>query len=268
MSTWTEDRIWGAVDAWRWIPPGSKRIVDGNFELAITSGSYALTYAYGFQAKDGPSAEAALTRMEKQVRDMGGTGVRVQVDAGTHPEDLPERLGRRGYKVAEEAEALAFELLDENGAPRLPGFRPTAGVTVREVLAEPAYEAFRNLSSPIFGEPALPEETSVALRKEFARMLQEEGHSNYFVAWEGSTPIGRAGLEVVGEVARLWGTGVLPQHRRRGVYGLLVRARCEEALRRKATLALTTARVGTSGPILKHHGFHPVGSIRLFEAHW
>jgi GNAT superfamily N-acetyltransferase len=268
MSAWTEDRIWEAVDAWRWIPPESKRVVDRDFELAITPGSYALTYAYGLHAKDGPSAEVALARMEKQVRDLGGTGVRIQVDPRTHPNDLPERLGRRGYKVAEEAEALAWELVDENGAPRLPGFRSTPGVTVREVLAEPEYDAFRNLSLPIFGEPAPPEETLRALRKEFTRQLQEEGNSNYFVAWEGPSPVGRAGLEVVGEVARLWGTGVLPQHRRRGVYGQLVRARCEEALRRKATLALTTARVGTSGPILKHHGFNPVGSIRVFEARW
>jgi len=268
MPSWTEDRIWEAVDAWRWIPPGSKRIVDGNFELAITPGSYALTYAYGLHAADGPSAEAALTRMEKQVRDLGGTGVRVQVDPRTRPDDLSERLARRGYKVVEEAEALAWELLDENGAPRLPGFRSPEGVAVREVLAEPEYDAFRSLSFPIFGEPVPPEQARAAFRKEFTRRLQAEGHSNYFVAWEGSTPIGRAGLEVVGEVARLWGSGVLPQHRRRGVYGLMIRARCEEALRRKATLALTTARVGTSGPILKHHGFRTVGSIRVVEARW
>lgn len=268
MPGWTEGRIWEAVDAWRWTPPGSKRLVDGSFELVVTPGSYALTYAYGFGAKDGPSAEVALTRIEQQVQDLGGTGVRVQVDPRTRPDDLPERLGRRGYQVVEEAEALARELLDANGAPWLPEFRATDGVTVRQALAESEYDAFRSLLTPIFGEPNPPEETLAALRKAFARQLQEQGHSNYFVAWEGSTPIGRAGLEVVGEVARLWGTGVLPNHRRRGVYGQLVRARCEEALRRGATLALTTARVGTSGPILKHHGFHAVGFIRVFEARW
>jgi hypothetical protein len=179
VSAWTEDQIWEAVDAWGWIPPESKRIVDRNFELAITPGSYALTCAYGLRAKDGPSAEVALTKMEKQVRDMGGTGVRVQVDPRTHPEDLPERLGRRGYKVVEEAEALPWHLLDENGAPRLPGFRSTPGVTVREVPAESEYDAFRNLSLPILGEPDSPEETLVALRREFARQLLEGGHSSH-----------------------------------------------------------------------------------------
>lgn len=107
-----------------------------------------------------------------------------------------------------------------------------------------------------------------AFGKEFERAVRETGHSDRFVAWEGTTPVGRGGLEIVGEVARLWGTGVLSEHRRRGIYGRLVRARCEEAVRRGATLALTTARVGTSGPILKHHGFRSVGSVRLYEARW
>lgn len=266
MSRWTDDRIWDAVDAWRWIPPGSKRAVHENFELAVTPGSYALTYAYGVHAKDGPSAEVVLTDLQKQVEVLGGTGVRVHVQPHSNPEDLPDRLIKRGYKVTEEAEALVWELLDEKGKPRLPDFRPTEGVTVREAMVAGDYDGFLSLSTPLFGDPVPSAVTLIAFKREFDRIIQETSHSDRFVAWEGTTPIGRAGLEIVGEVARLWGTGVLPQYRKRGVYGLLVRARCEEAVRRGATLALTTARVGTSGPILKHHGFRAVGSVRIFEA--
>jgi hypothetical protein len=268
VSGWTDERVWAAVDAWRWIPPGSKRAVSENFELAVTPGSYALTYAYGLHAQDGPSAEAALTGLQRQVQALGGTGVRVQLSPDAQPPDLAERLSRRGYTVAEEAEALVWELLDERGGPRLPEVRPSEGITVREARTESDYAGFLSLSTPIFGDPVPSPATLDAFQAEFERDLRRTGHSDRFVAWEGTTPVGRAGLEIVGEVARLWGTGVLPQYRRRGVYGLLVRARCEEAARRGATLALTTARVGTSGPILKHHGFRVVGSARIFEARW
>ncbi len=268
MRDWTDDQIWEAVDAWRWIPPGSKRAVHESFELAVTPGSYALTYAYGLRAKDGPSAEVVVTELEKRVVALGGTGVRVHVQPDSHPKDLAERLTKRGYKVAEEAEALVWELFDKNGRPRLPDFRPAEGVTVREAVTEGDYDGFLSLSTPIFGDPVPTPVSRIAFKREFERIVRETGHSDRFVAWEGATPIGRAGLEIVGGVARLWGTGVLPQHRKRGAYGLLVRARCEEALRRGATLALTTARVGTSGPILKHHGFRAVGSVRILEARW
>jgi len=268
VSEWTDDRIWAAVDAWRWIPPGSQRAVHEGFELAVTPGSYALTYAYGLHAKDGPSAEVVLTELRKQVEALGGTGVRVQVRPDSRPEDLADRLTRRGYKVASEAEALVWELLGEDGRPRLPEFRPTAGVTVREAMTVSDFDGFLSLSTPIFGDPDPPAATLIGFKGEFDRTVRETGHSDRFVAWEGLTPVGRAGLEIVGEVARLWGTGVLPQYRARGVYGRLVRARCEMAVQRGATLALTIAKVGTSGPILKRHGFRAVGPVRVFEARW
>lgn len=268
MGMWTDDRAWDALDAWRWIPPGSKRVVGTNYELAVTPGSYALTYAYGLHAKDGPSAEEVLTELRRQVEARGGTGVRIFVYPSSHPPDLPERLQKRGFQVAAETEALVWELVDERGKPRLPEFRPVDGVRVREVLTQNDYDAFLRLSPPIFGDPVPSEESLTEFKRELDRTIRETGHSDQFVAWEGTTPIGRAGVQVVGEVARLWGTGVLPEHRRRGVYGLLVRARCEEAVRRAATLALTNARVGTSGPILKHHGFRALGPVRIFEARW
>jgi hypothetical protein len=98
--------------------------------------------------------------------------------------------------------------------------------------------------------------------------VREEGHSERFLAWEGSRSVGRAGTEIAGKVARFWGTGVLAEHRHRGVYGALVRARCGAAAHRGAELVWVTARVGTSGPILKRHGFRPMGTVRVFEVQW
>ena len=268
MRDWTDDQIWEAVDAWRWIPPGSKRAVHESFELAVTPGSYALTYAYRTPREGRPFRRSRRDGVGETGGCSGRYRVRVHVQPDSHPKDLAERLTKRGYKVAEEAEALVWELFDKNGRPRLPDFRPAEGVTVREAVTEGDYDGFLILSTPIFGDPVPTPVSRIAFKREFERIVRETGHSDRLVAWEGATPIGRPGLEIVGGVARLWGTGVLPQHRKRGAYGLLVRARCEEALRRGATLALTTARVGTSGPILKHHGFRAVGSVRILEARW
>ena len=72
----------------------------------------------------------------------------------------------------------------------------------------------------------------------------------------------------MGEVARFWGSGVLEPHRRRGIYGALVRVRCQDALAQGANIAMVTARVGSSGPILKHRGFRVVGSVRMYQGRW
>ena len=56
-------------------------------------------------------------------------------------------------------------------------------------------------------------------------------------------------------VVRLWGTATLPELRRRGGYRSLVGARLQEGHSRGANLAIVTARVETSGPILQKMGF-------------
>jgi hypothetical protein len=268
VTRWTEARIWDAVDAWRWVPPSSTRVVTDDYELVVTPGSYALTYVYGFRVDAPERVEERLRDLRERVEAHGGTGARIQVTPRSLPSDLAERLPRYGYEPREEAEVLVWELRDPAGNPRLPEFRPVEGVAVRETQNEAEYEAFAALQGPIFGDPPPPPETRHAFLKDVERKVRLEGHSDRFLAWAGTAPIGRAGLEIVGPVARMWGTGVLSEYRHRGVYGALVRARCESSVGRGAELALVSARVGTSGPILKRHGFRPMGSVRVFEARW
>jgi hypothetical protein len=268
MQRWSDERVWEAADAWRWYPPASRRFVGRNFELAVTPGNYALSYAYGFNAADAEDADRALSDVRKRAESLGGNGIRVRVTPRSAPADIHEVLQRRSFRLVEEAEVLVSELLDERDEPRLPAFRPVPDVVVREAVTETEYDAFRGLSRPIFGGPEPSEESLEGFRAEFRRALEEHGHSDRYVAWGGARPIGRAGMELAGEVVRLWGTGVLPEDRGRGVYGLLVRARCDGAVRRGAKIALVIARTGTSGPILKRHGFRALGADRLYEARW
>jgi len=268
VGRWTREQVWDAVDEWRWIPPSAQRVVTDEYELAVTPGSYALTYVYGFRVDEPARAEERLLSLRKEVQARGGTGVRFQLTPRTRPSDLGERLERHGYRAAEEADVLVWELRNPDGGIRLPEFPDRAGISVREVRSDPEYETFGGLGTLIFGDPAPSEASRTGFLAEFHRKLEEDGHSDRFLAVADGAFIGRGGLELAGPVARFWGSGVLPAHRGRGAYGALVRARCESAAARGSEIVLVTARVGTSGPILKRHGFEPVGSVRVYEARW
>ncbi len=124
------------------------------------------------------------------------------------------------------------------------------------------------LNGPLCDNPDPPEDTRRALEAEFHQRVADTGHSGRYVVWQETTPIGHTGLAVVGPVARFWGSGILPAYRGRGTYGALVRARRKEAVRQGAEIALVTARLETSGPILKRRGFRALGPIQTLDVRW
>jgi hypothetical protein len=266
--SWTDDRVWAAVADWRWVPPTGTRITTEEYDMIVTPGSHTMTTVYGFRETDPERVEATLDRAERTARERGAPGSRFQILPTCSPSDLADRLARRGYRELPLAEALAFELRSADGLPRLPAFSSPDGIEAREVRSDEEYAAFVALNGPLWDDPGPPPETERGLREQFHQRLKETGHSGRYVVWEGSTPVGHGGLEVVGVVGRFWGSGILPDWRGRGAYGALVRRRCEDAVANGAELALVTARTGTSGPILKRRGFRAVGPVRLFEVHW
>lgn len=265
MAPWSDDRVWDAVDDWRWIPPGARRERTDEWDLAVTPGSYALTYVYDFRVDDPRRTDERLLALQERIVALGGTGARLQVTPRSRPADLPDRLARRGYRPREDAEVLVFDLRDDRGGPRLPAFPEPEGIEVREVLSEADYRHFTRLGTEIFGDPAPSPETGSQFLSAFQEQIRAVGHSDRFLAWDGPIPIGRGGLERAGPVARLWGSGVLPNHRHRGAYGAIVRVRCRSVVDRGAEIALVIARTGTSGPILKRHGFRRVGAVSIWE---
>ncbi len=212
MVRWTEDRLWEAVAAWRWIPPSATTVKTDEYELAVTPGSYALTYVYGFQVDDVPRADQRLRDLKARIEALGGIGARFQVTPTSRPPDLAERLERHGYRILEEAEVLAWRLYDVDGHLSLPEFPDPTGIVIREVLSDSDYDAFTALGTTIFGDPPPPPESRESFLSEFRRNLEHEGLSNLFLAMDGELPIGRAGTGMGGPVARFWGTGVLAQY--------------------------------------------------------
>jgi hypothetical protein len=265
---WDDQRAWGAMLDWRWVPPSARRFTTERFDLIVTPGSYSMTTVYGFLVEDPEKVDATLEEVEGLARSNHATGARIQILPNTRPLDLGERLHQRGYSALDEAEVLVYAFRDETGHVRLPEFRPPTGISAREVRSDAEYAAFVGLNAPLWDSPELPVETRRGLEADFHKRVADTGHSGRYVVWQDSTPIGHGGLEVVGPVARFWGSGILPAYRNLGAYGGLVRARCEEAVRQGAEIAIVTARIATSGPILKRRGFRVLGPIRNFEVRW
>ncbi len=165
---------------------------------------------------------------------------------------------RRGFAKLAEAETLYFPL-GPNQEPRLPPEPHPGTITAREVSTDPEIDSFMRLGEAIFGDPAPAPEYVQQIRSEVRRSVETTGHSELFLSYFGTNPVGRGGLSVTGRVGRLWTAGVLPEYRGRGAYMALVTERCRSALEQGAELVLTHAKVGTSEPILKGHGFQSAG---------
>ena len=269
MTPWSDSKVWEAVESHRWYPPSSARVTAENYELAVTPGSPGLTWIYGFHAPDTRTAERLLAEIREKVQSLGGTGARIWVTPNARPPGLADLLVNFRFEPKEAAEVLVYDLRDEHGNEQLPSFQPASpGVTLREITTRDDYEVVEGLTRTIFDLPAPSAEVRVGLLESYERQIRETGHSERFLALAGPRAAGAAGLTVKGAVALLWGSGVLPEFRGRGIYGALVAARCDSAALRGAEIAYTTARTGTSGPILKRHGFRVVGPIRVYEAEW
>ncbi len=268
MTRWDDGRVWQEVDAWRWFPPNALRLATAEFEIAVTPGAPDLTYVYGLRVEDAGRVEACLDQLQAEIQARGGTGARVSVPPDSSPADLGDRLRRRGYRPRDATDVLTFELRGPDGAERLPAFREPEGYVIREVASEAEFAECSRLQSAIFGSAPPPPATYEALVQEFRDRQRETGHSERFLVWDGATAVGLGSYQLVGPVARFWGSGVVPEHRQRGLYGAVVRTRCASAAARGAELVLVTARRGTSGPILRRHGFRDHGELRVFDVHW
>jgi GNAT superfamily N-acetyltransferase len=95
-----------------------------------------------------------------------------------------------------------------------------------------------------------------------AARLDDE--SRYLVLRDG-TPVGSAGLTVVGDAVRLWGGAVVPAARRTGAYRALLAERLRAAADAGARMALVKGRVDTSAPVLLRAGFQRYGEVRAYR---
>jgi hypothetical protein len=241
----------------------STRIETSEYLAFVVPGSYTLTYVRLFRS-DPNRAESVIDEVLDRIRKSGGTGLRWVVNSRSLPNNLAKRLMIRGFSKVAAAETLFFELGSKE-APRLPRMRAAETVRAREVFTDAEIELFVRLGTVALGEPRPPPSFLERFRLEVREYIERTGHSELFLSYDGGVPVGRGGLTVTGIVGRLWTAGVLLEHRRKGAYLALTRERCKSALEQGAEVVLTHAKVDTSGPILKGHGFRSAGPYDYYE---
>lgn len=178
------------------------------------------------------------------------------VSDATRPADLEQRLRERGAELVEEYAVLAFDL-----GGRLPRLEPPADVELRRVVDLDTRRDLDRVDVAVFGGHHQTEEqlaTSVAA-------LEREADAPRWVAYRGGRPVGAGGLTRAGDLARLWGGGVVAEARHTGVYRALLDHRLRAAFAMGCLVALTKARVHTSAPVLRRCGFAEYGRERSWR---
>jgi GNAT superfamily N-acetyltransferase len=180
-----------------------------------------------------------------------------------------------GWWIAPEHDHLA-PMLEEHGLVNedTPGFEaventmalvaPPAGsavsdVDVTEIATLDDYVVASRLGEEVFGMNALSDDV-LAVR---FREMQESPSARSFLARLDGRPVGSAFAALGDAGVNLFGGGVHPDARGRGVYRALVQARWEVAVDR-ATPALTVQASAMARPICERFGFVFVAPVRVF----
>lgn len=146
-----------------------------------------------------------------------------QIHWKTGPRYLPAGVG----EVLADLGASVHETIDICGYSldhALPVDPLAQGAAVRPVHTRDDVAQFERTSAQAWGYPPPSEED---IDKTFA-----DSTAGHFIGcWHG-TPAGAGGYTLVGDVARFWGTAVVPEFRGRGVYRALVHARMTDARNR------------------------------------
>jgi GNAT superfamily N-acetyltransferase len=253
---WDDDAIATAFADWVWVPDGSEVWPVPGGRL-IRFPAYIARRMHAVAAPPTGTETTVLAEVLDRCREHGEAEVRWHVSDRPATALVRELLRDSGGAVEETLDQLAF-----TGTP------PSADsgdLDVRAVLDEDSARAVDHIDQVVFDEKPASEERIRDLVTECRAQWDARSDARY-VAWRSGTPLGSGGLSRAGEVLRLWGGATLPEARRQGVYGAVLRERLRQGWEWGTTLALVRGRVQTSAPILRRTGFRRVGrelSIRL-----
>ncbi len=163
------------------------------------------------------------------------------------PPGLAACLSAAGFEPDPPGTLMFFDLTDDLTAP-------LAGeVEVRRARTLADLDGFVSAAGLAFGQEEAWQ------REAFAKQLDDPNMA-LFVAWAGGQAVASARLEMAAgrSFGALFGGGVAPAYRGRGLYRALVAARVLEAKTRGLAYLSIEAR-DTSRPILERLGFVPAG---------
>lgn len=197
------------------------------------------------------TAAELVTRVLTELGRHSPTQVHWQIGPGSLPAGVDQILTGLGASVHETIDICGYPL-----DRAFPIGSLAQGASVRPVRTRDDVAQFERTSAQAWGYPPPSEED---IDNTFAGST-----AGYFIGcWHG-VPAGAGGYTLVGDVARFWGTAVVPELRGRGVYRGLVHARMADARNRGGKLALVHARP-TSSPVLQRLGFAVYGQRKIWS---
>jgi GNAT superfamily N-acetyltransferase len=246
--TLSSDQVLSASAAWNspWFPPRSVHLDLGWLEYYVLDGIATVMRVRPGDMMAAELVPKVLTELWRQQ----ATAAHWTVGPRYSPADVGRVLLDMGASVGRTVDIcgcpLGRVLLDVALAE---------GATARPVRTRDDVAEFERTSALAW---EIPPPSKDDIDRTFASLTQ-----GYFIGCWKSTPAGAGGYGLAGEVARFWGTAVIPEFRGRGVYRALVHARMTEAKSRGATFALVHAMEHTSSPILQRLGFAVYGQQQV-----
>lgn len=258
----TRERVHAASAAWVWVPSDARVLRTGDYLAVRFPAWFENPLQLLLVHPRGRDVVAVLDEALRRVKaelvdgpDQAELVAWVRLDA---PDGLEGALAARGGVVDETLDVLARPL-----AAR-PDLAVPDTVDLRWADDIDTFVDSVHLNADVFGGTR-PERSS--LERLFADEQDKlrSGGGGAVVAYVDGAPVGTGGVTVAGPDGRLWGGGVLPAARGRGVYRALLAARLDYAAAHGCELAIVKGRVETSGPILRRAGFAPYGQERSYR---
>ncbi|MFB9313828.1 GNAT family N-acetyltransferase [Nocardioides plantarum] len=253
----TPDAVAAASAAWTWYPADATTVETDDY-LLVRWPDYFVARPGLIRLDPASAVEDTLDEVGGQVRAWGFDElvVWVKLDA---PAGLEAALQARGAALDETVDVFALDLA---GGPPVLGVPDD--VEMRWQADEATTRDAIRVGIEAFDEGSMPDDDTVSRLAAEAADDLASGRAACALAYLDGRPVGSGGLTLVDGVARLWGGGVVPDARGRGVYRAVLAARLDHAVEHGAALALVKGRVETSGPILRRAGFAVFGQERSY----
>lgn len=252
----TPAQVAAASAAWNWHPTDATT-VDTDDYLLVRWPDYFEAPPAVIRVAPAAAVADALDEITAHVRGWGCDEmvVWVKLDA---PADLEATLVERGGELDETVDVFALDL-----AAR-PDLAVPSDLDVRWQVDVATTLATIEVGMAAFDEGSVPDDARLHELAAEAADDFRAGRTATAVGYLDDRPVASGGLTLAGEVARLWGGGVVPDARGRGAYRAVLAARLDHAVSLGATTALVKGRVETSGPILRRAGFEVFGQERSY----
>ncbi len=218
----------------------------GPLYLAVFPGSQGfITSARCSGGESMPLAELVGPALEYFTAHSGITKVEFKTRAHDYAPGLHETLLSCGFSAGQ-PESVMLGRLEH----LISGLPAPQGVQVRRISTPLEVEQMCAMSAEAFGQPPSP-----GLAQELAARMDLANGFELWAAWAGSRVVGAGRMEPVTgtEMVGLWGGGVLPAYRGRGIYRALTDARARSAMASGHSFAHSDS-TEYSRPIMERQG--------------